>query len=193
MGTAPFAQSPLPGATAEDRAEARAIFKQLIEINTTDTAKGNVTAGTAALQKRFLDAGFVAEDVALLGPDARKQNLVVRMRATGTPSEKPVLFLCHMDVVEALRGDWSTDPFEFGEKDGYYYGRGTQDMKDSDAAIVSAFLRLHREGWKPKRDLILALTADEEGGKFNGANWLATQHREHRFDVRSGAGQQVIV
>ena len=178
MGTAPFAQSPLPGATAEDRAEARAIFKQLIEINTTDTAKGNVTAGTAAMQKRFLDAGFVAEDVALLGPDARKQNLVVRMRATGTPSEKPVLFLCHMDVVEALRGDWSTDPFEFVEKDGYYYGRGTQDMKDGDAAMVATFLRLHREGYTPKRDLILALTADEEGGKFNGARWLLEKHRE---------------
>jgi len=178
LGTAPFAQSPLPGATAEDRAEARAIFKQLIEINTTDTAKGNVTAGTAAMQKRFLDAGFVAEDVALLGPDARKQNLVVRMRATGTPSEKPVLFLCHMDVVEALRGDWSTDPFEFVEKDGYYYGRGTQDMKDGDAAMVATFLRLHREGYTPKRDLILALTADEEGGKFNGARWLLEKHRE---------------
>jgi acetylornithine deacetylase/succinyl-diaminopimelate desuccinylase-like protein len=83
-----------------------------------------------------------------------------------------------MDVVQALRADWSTDPFEFVEKDGYYYGRGTQDMKDSDAALVWTFLRLHREGWKPKRDLILALTADEEGGKFNGANWLAQQHRE---------------
>ena len=74
-----------------------------------------------------------------------------------------------MDVVQALRSDWHTDPFQFVEKDGYYYGRGTQDMKDSDAALVATFLRLHREGYKPKRDLILALTADEEGGKFNGA------------------------
>jgi acetylornithine deacetylase/succinyl-diaminopimelate desuccinylase-like protein len=130
------------------------------------------------MQKLFLDAGFPAEDVHLLGPNERKQNLVVRFRAAGTPTEKPVLFLCHMDVVQALRADWSTDPFEFVEKDGYYYGRGTQDMKDSDAALVWTFLRLHREGWKPKRDLILALTADEEGGKFNGANWLAQQHRE---------------
>jgi acetylornithine deacetylase/succinyl-diaminopimelate desuccinylase-like protein len=89
-----------------------------------------------------------------------------------TRREKPVLFLCHMDVVEALRSDWTTDPFQFVEKDGYYYGRGTQDMKDSDAALVETFLRLHREGYKPKRDLILALTADEEGGKFNGASWL---------------------
>jgi acetylornithine deacetylase/succinyl-diaminopimelate desuccinylase-like protein len=175
---AAIAQSPLPTASAEDRALARAIFKELIEINTTDTPKGNVTTATAAMQKRFLDAGFPAEDAYLLGPDARKQNLVVRLRAAGTATGKPVLFLCHMDVVEALRSDWSTDPFEFVEKDGYYYGRGTQDMKNSDAALVATILRLHREGYKPKRDLILALTADEEGGKFNGAEWLVRQHRE---------------
>ena len=175
---AALAQSPLPTASAEDRALARAIFKELIEINTTDTPLGNVTTATEAMQKRFLDAGFAAEDVQLLGPDARKKNLVVRFRAAGTATEKPVLFLCHMDVVEALRSDWSTDPFEFVEKDGYYYGRGTQDMKNSDAALVVTFLRLHREGYKPKRDLILALTADEEGGKFNGANWLVREHRE---------------
>ncbi len=170
--------SPLPTTTPAERAEARAIFKQLIEINTTDTPKGNVTTATAAMQKLFHDAGFSADDVHLLGPDPRKQNLVVRIRAAAPTSEKPVLFLCHMDVVEALPSDWHTDPFQFVEKDGYYYGRGTQDMKDSDAALVFTFLRLHREGYKPKRDLILALTADEEGGKFNGANWLVTQHRD---------------
>jgi acetylornithine deacetylase/succinyl-diaminopimelate desuccinylase-like protein len=171
-------QSPLPTTSAEDRELARAIFKELIEINTTDTPLGNVTTATAAMQKRFLDAGFAADDVQLLGPDARKMNLVVRLRAEGTPAEKPVVFLCHMDVVEALRSDWSTDPFQFVEKDGYYYGRGTQDMKNSDAALVFTFLRLHREGYKPKRDLILALTADEEGGKFNGADWLVKEHRD---------------
>jgi acetylornithine deacetylase/succinyl-diaminopimelate desuccinylase-like protein len=178
LGSDAIAQGLLPTASAEDRALAKAIFKELIEINTTDTPKGNVTTATAAMQKRFLEAGFAPEDARLLGPDERKQNLVVRLRAAGTPTAKPVLFLCHMDVVEALRGDWSTDPFEFVEKDGYYYGRGTQDMKDSDAVLVATFLRLHREGWKPKRDLILALTADEEGGKFNGADWLVREHRE---------------
>jgi acetylornithine deacetylase/succinyl-diaminopimelate desuccinylase-like protein len=178
LGPAAFAQSPLPTASAADRALAREIFKQLIEINTTDTSLGNVTTGAAAMQKRFLDAGFAPEDVKLLGPDARKQNLVVRLRAAGTPTAKPVLFLCHMDVVQALRSDWSTDPFQFVEKNGYYYGRGTQDMKESDAALVATFLRLHQEGYKPSRDLILALTADEEGGKFNGARWLLEQHRE---------------
>jgi acetylornithine deacetylase/succinyl-diaminopimelate desuccinylase-like protein len=166
-------------ASKADQAEARDIFKQLIEINTTDTPQGSVTAGTQAMEKRFVDAGFPREDVVLLGPDPRKQNLVVRFRAPGgEPKEKPILFLCHMDVVQALRSDWHTDPFQFVEKGGYFYGRGTQDMKDSDAALVATFLRLHREGYKPRRDLILALTADEEGGRFNGAAWLVQQHRE---------------
>ena len=166
-----------PALTA-DRAEARDIFRELIEINTTDTPKGSVTAGTVAMQKRFLNAGFPPEDVHLLGPDPNKQNLVVRMRAAAPTTKKPVLFLCHMDVVEALPSDWHTNPFEFVEKDGFFYGRGTQDMKESDAAMAATFLRLHREGYKPKRDLILALTADEESGKFNGAWWLVTEHRD---------------
>ncbi len=173
-----LAQEPLPAASAEDRALGRAILKELIEINTTDTPRGNVTAGTEAMRKRLLEAGFAQQDVQLLGPDARKQNLVVRIHASGTPTEKPVLFLCHMDVVEALKSDWTTDPFQLVEKDGFYYGRGTEDMKDGDAAMVTTFLRLHREGYKPKRDLILALTADEEGGRFNGAAWLVAHHRE---------------
>jgi len=172
------AQSSPPTASPEDRALARSILKELIEINTTDTPRGNVTTATAAMQKRFLDAGFDPQDVQLLGPDPHKLNLVVRMRAAGTPTAKPVLFLCHLDVVEALRSDWTTDPFELVEKDGYFYGRGTEDMKDGDAAAVATFLRLHRDGYKPKRDLILALTADEEGGRFNGAQWLVSQHRE---------------
>ena len=178
LSLATIAQEETPQASEADLATARAIFKQLIEINTTDTPQGNVTTATAAMQKRFLDAGFPAADVHLLGPDPRKQDLVVRLRAAGTPTEKPVLFLCHVDVVQALRSDWTTDPFQFVEKDGYYYGRGTQDMKDSDAVLVATFLRLHEEGYKPKRDLILALTADEEGGNFNGAHWLVENHRE---------------
>jgi len=168
----------LPTASPEQRAEARDIFKQLIEINTTDTPKGSVTAAAKAMQKRFLDAGFAPEDIHLLGPDPNKMNLIVRIPAAAPTSEKPILFLGHLDVVEALPTDWHTNPFEFVEKDGYFYGRGTQDMKESDAALVWTFLRLHREGYKPKRDLILALTADEEGGKFNGPEWLLQNHRD---------------
>ena len=172
-------QAQMPQVTpvsAADRTEAIGIFKQLIEINTTDTPLGNVTDGTEAMRKRFLDAGFAANEVHLLGPDPRKQNLVVRIKGTG--NGKPILFLCHMDVVEALPKDWHTVPFKFVEKDGFYYGRGTQDMKDSDAALVATFLHLHRDGYKPVRDLILALTADEEGGSYNGASWLVQNHRE---------------
>jgi acetylornithine deacetylase/succinyl-diaminopimelate desuccinylase-like protein len=171
-------QIALPSASADSRTLAQSIFKELIEINTTDTPRGNVTTATAAMQKRFLDAGFAPQDVQLLGPDPHKQNVVVRMRAAGTPTEKPVLFLCHIDVVEALRSDWTTDPFELVEKDGYFYGRGTEDMKDGDAVMVATFLRLHSAGYKPERDLILVLTADEEGGRFNGAQWLVNQHHD---------------
>ncbi len=191
-----LAQETLSKASAEDRALGRSILRELIEINTTDTPRGNVTTATEAMQKRLLEAGFAAEDVQLLGPDPRKQNLVVRMKAAGTPTEKPILFLCHMDVVEALRSDWTTDPFELVEKDGFYYGRGTQDMKDGDAALVATFLRLHREGYKPKRDLILALTADEEGGKFDGASWLVEQHRDQvdaAFVINPDAGGVELV
>lgn len=178
FGSMVKAQDLVPQSPPNDRALALSIFKELIEINTTDSPQGNVTTATTAMQRRFLDAGFAPEDIHLLGPDPRKQNLVVRIRAVRTPSKKPILFLCHIDVVQALRSDWSTDPFELVEKDGYYYGRGTQDMKDSDAALVEVFLRLHREGYQPQRDLILALTADEEGGKFNGADWLVREHRD---------------
>jgi acetylornithine deacetylase/succinyl-diaminopimelate desuccinylase-like protein len=167
------AQTIVPTSPA-DRAAAIEIFKQLIEINTTDTPLGNVTTASIAMQKRFLDAGFSPSEVHLLGPNERKQNLVVRIKGTG--EAKPVLFLCHIDVVEALPKDWHTDPFKFVEKDGYYYGRGTQDMKESDAALVATFLRLHRDGYKPARDLILGLTADEEGGSSNGADWLLKNH-----------------
>ena len=173
-----LAQTALQPASAEDREMARSLLKELIEINTTDTPRGNVTAATSAMEKRFLEAGFAQNDVQLLGPDPHKQNLVVRLRAAETPTGKPVLFLCHMDVVEALRSDWTTEPFELVEKDGFFYGRGTEDMKDGDAIMVATFLRLHRDGYKPKRDLILAITADEEGGKFNGAQWLVNEHRD---------------
>ena len=102
--------------------------------------------------------------------------MVARIHGTGTA--KPILFIGHLDVVEALRSDWTTDPFQFVEKDGYFYGRGTQDMKESDAVLVTTFIRLKKEGFRPDRDLILALTADEEGGKSNGVDWLLKNHRD---------------
>jgi acetylornithine deacetylase/succinyl-diaminopimelate desuccinylase-like protein len=154
--------------------EARAIFQQLIEINTTDSV-GNVTTAAEAMAKRFRDAGFAEQDVIVAGPDARKKNLVVRLHGTG--KRPPVLFIGHLDVVEARREDWTTDPFQFVEQDGFFYGRGTRDMKEGDAILIMSLLRLKREGYQPDRDLILALTADEEGGDFNGVDWLVKEHR----------------
>ncbi len=154
---------------------ARDILKQLIEINTTDSV-GNVTTAAEAMAKRLRDAGFPEADIKLAGPKERKKNLVARFRGTG--KRKPILFIGHLDVVEALRSDWTTDPFEFVEKDGYFYGRGTEDMKEGDAILVTNFIRLKKEGFLPDRDLILALTADEEGGSSNGVDWLLREHRD---------------
>src|SRR5215475_2580798 len=166
---------PLLGQTnATANQEARAIFQQLIEINTTDS-NGNVTKAAEAMASRLLDAGFSQSDVIAGGPNARKKNLVVRYRGTG--KRAPVLFIGHLDVVEARREDWSMDPFRFVEADGYFYGRGARDMKSGDAILVETFARLKREGYQPDRDLIMALTADEEGGDYNGIDWLLKEHR----------------
>jgi acetylornithine deacetylase/succinyl-diaminopimelate desuccinylase-like protein len=167
---------PLPGADDPNRQLAHDIFQQLIEINTTDSV-GSTTAAAQAMAKRLLDAGFPAADVQVLGPNERKGNLVVRVHGTGT-GRKPILIICHLDVVEARRADWTTDPFQFVEKDGYYYGRGTQDVKENDAALIADLIRLQHEGWRPNRDLIVALTADEEGGTSNGVAWLLQNHRD---------------
>jgi acetylornithine deacetylase/succinyl-diaminopimelate desuccinylase-like protein len=154
---------------------ARDIFKQLIEINTTDSV-GNVTTAAEAMAKRLREGGFADSDIHVDGPNERKKNLVVRLHGTG--KRKPILFIGHLDVVEARREDWTTDPFEFIEKDGYFYGRGTEDMKEGDAILVTNFIRLKKEGYVPDRDVILALTADEEGGTSNGVDWLLKQHRD---------------
>ncbi len=167
----------LCGAALDDAARqlSRGIFRELIEINTTDSV-GSTTRAAEAMAKRLRDAGFPAADVQVLGPNDRKGNMVARYRGAGT--RKPVLIIGHLDVVEARREDWTTDPFQFIEKDGYFYGRGTQDMKDMDAILVTTFIRLRREGLRPDRDLILALTADEEGGQSNGVEWLLKNHRD---------------
>src|SRR5256712_3482091 len=151
------------------------IFKQLIEINTTDSV-GNVTTAAEAMARRLRDGGFAEGDIKVAGPNERKKNLVARFRGMG--NRKPILFIGHLDVVEAHREDWTTDPFQFIEKDGYFYGRGTDDMKEGDAILIANFIRLKKEGFLPDRDLILALTADEEGGTSNGVNWLLKEHRD---------------
>src|SRR6266403_1153335 len=151
------------------------VFKQLIEVNSTDSV-GSVTAASEAMAQRFRDAGFAEADIRILGPNERKKNLVVLLHGMG--KHKPLLLIGHLDVVEARREDWTTDPFKFVEKDGYFFGRGTQDMKNGDAIMVTALIRLKKEGFRPSRDIILALTADEETGSANGVDWLLKNHRD---------------
>jgi len=155
---------------------ARDMLAQLVAINTTDSVRGNVTTAAEAMAQRLRSAGFPAEDIRVLGPSERKKNLVARLRSTG--AHKPVLLIGHLDVVEARREDWSTDPFQLVEKDGELYGRGTLDMKGPDAIMLASLIRLRQEGFRPTRDIILALTADEEGGGANGVQWLVQHHRE---------------
>jgi acetylornithine deacetylase/succinyl-diaminopimelate desuccinylase-like protein len=151
------------------------IFKQLIEINTTDSV-GSVTAASEAMARRFREAGFAESDIQVMGPNERKKNVVVRLHGSG--KHKPVLLIGHLDVVEAHREDWTTDPFQFVEKEGYFYGRGTTDMKDGDSIMSATLIRMKKEGYVPSRDIILALTADEEGGTSNGVDWLIKNHRD---------------
>jgi acetylornithine deacetylase/succinyl-diaminopimelate desuccinylase-like protein len=157
------------------RQMARGIFKELIETNTTDSA-GSVTNAANEMAKRLLDAGFPAADVVVVGDDMRKLNMVARYRGTG--KKKPILWINHLDVVEARREDWSLDPFVLTEKDGYFYGRGTEDIKQGAALLVTTFIRFKKEGYKPDRDIILALTAGEEDGKSNGVEWLLKNRRD---------------
>src|ERR1041385_392003 len=178
-----LASLPVPAACQQPQSNlapehqvARDIFKQLIEINTTDTPAGNVTTAAEAMAARFRAAGFPSEDIHVDGPLPHKKNLVVRLHGRGTG--KPILFIAHLDVVQALPQDWSMDPFKFNEVDGFFYGRGTSDIKQGDTVLVANFIRLKKEGWGPARDLILALTADEEGGESNGVQWLAKNHRD---------------
>ncbi len=166
-------------AAAADRQDphqlARALFKQLIEIKTTESQDGSTPAAEAMAQ-RLREGGFAEEDIHVVGPGGRKQNMVVRLKGTGR--KRPVLLIGHLDVVEARREEWTVDPFQFLEKDGYFYGRGTQDMKDGDAIMMATLLRFRSEGYRPDRDIILALTADEEGGNANGVDWLLQNRRD---------------
>jgi len=169
----------------------RAIYKELIEIDTTD-ATGDNTKAAEAMAARLLAAGFPEQDVRVIGPHPQKGNLVARFRGTG--ERRPILLLAHLDVVDARREDWSFDPFVLTEHDGYFYGRGTIDDKAMAAIWIETFIRLKQEGFHPRRDLIVALTADEEGGRFNGVEWLLQNHRDlidAEFCLNEGANGQL--
>ena len=156
-----------------------ALGRELLnELITTDTTSehGSTTVAAERLAKRFLAAGFAPADVQVVGDDPKRRNLVVRLHGRG--EREPILLLAHLDVVEARREDWHVDPFVLTERDGYFYGRGTMDIKGGGAGLVDALLRLHREGFKPKGDYILALTAGEEDGISNGVQWLLAHRPE---------------
>jgi acetylornithine deacetylase/succinyl-diaminopimelate desuccinylase-like protein len=163
-----------PAALAPHQQLLREIYQELIEINTTSSV-GDNTKAAEAMARRLIAAGFPAADVQVLAPAPRKGNMVARLRGTG--ARRPLLLLAHLDVVEANREDWSVDPFKLLEQDGYFYGRGTTDDKAMAAAFVTNLIRYRREGFVPDRDLIVALTADEEGGGHNGVAWLLKEHR----------------
>jgi acetylornithine deacetylase/succinyl-diaminopimelate desuccinylase-like protein len=166
------------------------IYKELVEINTvTDT--GDTARAADAMAARLLAAGFDSADVQVFKPAPRKGNLVARLHGTG--ARKPMLLLAHLDVVEARREDWTYDPFKLTEKDGYFYGRGTGDDKFMAAAFVTTLIRYRQEGYKPDRDIILALETDEEilDGNGMGIQWLLANHRDlidAEFALNEGGG-----
>jgi acetylornithine deacetylase/succinyl-diaminopimelate desuccinylase-like protein len=172
-GTRP-GPSAQPAGLAPHQQLLREIYQELIEINTTNSV-GDNTKAAEAMARRLIAAGFPAADVQVLAPAPRKGNVVARLRGTG--ARRPLLLLAHLDVVEANREDWSVDPFKLLERDGYFYGRGTSDDKAMAAAFVANLIRFRQEGFVPDRDLIVALTADEEGGGHNGVAWLLKEHR----------------
>ena len=175
-----------------DQELAREIFAELIEIPTVEGSDLTVEAAEA-MAARLIDAGFPAEDVQVVGPEPRLGNLVARYRGTGEGGD-PVLLMAHIDVVPALREDWSFEPFVFREADGYFYGRGTTDNKAGAAHLVANFIRLKQEGFVPERDLILVLSADEE---TTGASvtWLVNERRDlvdADFAINTDAGGGVL-
>ncbi len=176
-----------------DQKLALEIYKQMVEIKSGFTT-GATTPVVEAVAARLKAEGFPAADIFVGGAIPKKANLVVRYHGSG--AQKPILLLAHTDVVEAKREDWSMDPFVFVEKDGYFYGRGTADDKAQAAVWVANLIRYKREGYKPARDIILALTADEEGGgPYNGVDWLIEHHKnliDAEFCLNEGGRGELV-
>lgn len=153
------------------------IYKELVEIDTT-TATGDTKRAAEAMAAHLKAAGFPDEDVHVFSPAPRKGNLVARLHGTG--KRKPILLVAHLDVVPALRSDWSVDPFKLTEQDGYFYGRGSSDDKYMASSFVANLIRYRQESYKPDRDIIVALETDEEIFDHDelGINWLLKHHRD---------------
>ena len=162
-----------PALSTADRALAREIFEELVEIPSTE-AEGTGRAAQM-LANRVIAAGLPKEDVQVLGPDAKTQNLVARLRGRNSQA-RALLLMAHIDVVPARREDWSVDPWTLLERDGWFYGRGTSDNKAGAAMLVANIIRARREGWQPARDVVVLLTGDEETSQ-NGIKWMLAEHR----------------
>jgi acetylornithine deacetylase/succinyl-diaminopimelate desuccinylase-like protein len=185
---------PLVSVGAQNRSAqqqlAHDIYKELVEINTV-TPTGDTGKAADAMAARLRAAGFPESDVQVFKPAPRKGDLVARLHGSGV--RKPILLLAHLDVVEARREDWSFDPFQLLEKDGYYYARGSGDDKFMAATFVSNLIRYKQEGFKPDRDIIMALETDEEILDRNavGIQWLIRNHRDlidAEFALNEGGG-----
>ncbi|MGN6517320.1 MAG: M20/M25/M40 family metallo-hydrolase [Rhizomicrobium sp.] len=167
---------PMP--PADNQKLAHDIFRDLVEIRSVHAIG---TKGTADVIVKYLKAnGFTDSDIHI-APETKYPNQVnVVVRIKGKGQGKPVMWICHMDVVDAKKEDWSPglDPYKFTEKDGYWYGRGTSDMKDEDAAVAASLIRLKKEGYVPDRDIVVAFTADEEVGLEQDGPQFLVQHRK---------------
>ncbi len=171
---------------------ARNLFKELVEINTTHSV-GDSHQAAQAMAARVKSAGFADSDVVVIKNADRKGNLLVRLRGKAT-GKKPILLLSHLDVVEANAEDWTLPPFKFVEQDSMFYGRGVADDKDDGAMHLAIVMRLKAEGYVPDRDIVVALTADEEGGPANGVQYLLDKHRaliDAEYVFNEGGGGRV--
>lgn len=167
-------------ARAQDPGEAafRGLYKELVEIDTTASA-GSCTAAAQAMGARLKAAGFPEADVQVLfPPEHPKAGALVATLRGKDPKAGAILLLAHIDVVEAKREDWVRDPFKLVEEDGYFYARGASDDKAMAAIFTDSLVRYKQEGFKPRRDIKLALTCGEEGGQFNSVPWLLKDHPE---------------
>jgi acetylornithine deacetylase/succinyl-diaminopimelate desuccinylase-like protein len=186
-----FAVAPACAADpSADRQGFRDIYRELVEINTTDSVGDSVRAAEA-MAARLRAGGIPPEDIRVLSSGPRKGNLVARLRGSG--ARRPLLLLAHLDVVEAKREDWDSDPFKLVEVDGYFRARGAIDDKAMAAIFVANLIEYAREGYRPERDIILALTADEElsDSPHNGVRWLLAHHRnliDAEFALNEGGG-----
>ena len=163
-------------AQSADEAAFRGLYKELVEINTTASV-GSCTAAAQAMGARLKAAGFPDSDVQVVFPDEHpKAGALLATLHGKDPKAGAILLMAHIDVVEAKREDWERDPFKLVEENGYFYARGASDDKAMAAIFTDSLVRYKQEGFKPKRDIKLALTCGEEGGQFNSVPWLLEKY-----------------